>query len=80
MASTQFFMQRFSGPPEVVTSRPLQQNVAFCARRYFEANGVVPTVCHVSLCLQEVPANVGPVRIERAWGLYPQEMDLGVEQ
>jgi hypothetical protein len=75
MASSQFTMRRYLVEPK----RGLMVNLAICAAEHIKRYGVPPTVCHVSKLLRDVPAQIGPIRIEQAWGVFPHEIDLGVE-
>ena len=75
MASTHIAMRRYTVDPNQMFIKALAVSVA----AYMQRENQTPTLAHVSLCHQQVPERIGPVRIVRAWGLYPNEIDLGVE-
>jgi hypothetical protein len=55
------------------------QRIVECASWYRRTTGQVPTIAHVALSAKDAPAEMGVVRIERAWGVGRNEIDLGVE-
>jgi hypothetical protein len=73
MASKHRDMWRYVFDP----SQSWQQRVVNAATLYRQRTGASPTVAHVSRLHADAPAQVGIVRIERAWGLGKNEIDLG---
>ena len=75
MASSQITMRRYL----VDRKQKLVINLAICVEQFIKRYGCPPTLAHVSMMLRDVPERIGPVRIERAWGVLPGEIDLGME-
>lgn len=75
MASKYFPMMRYTVDPH----KSLIQNLAIVTAMHQQHFGTIPTVAHVSPCHQAVPEQIGPIKVVQAWGLYPFEIDLGVE-
>ena len=75
MSSSKFPMMRYKIDPRA----PLLVNLAVCVQEYIKHYGCPPTLAHVSMALQNVPTQIGPIRIEQSWGVFPHEMDLGTE-
>ena len=73
MASSLFPMMRYRIDPRA----PLAVNLANCVQDHIRRYGHPPVLAHVSMALRNVPAQIGPIRIEQSWGVFPHEMDLG---
>jgi hypothetical protein len=53
--------------------------IVAAATEHHTNHGTVPTLAHIPVSITEYPREIGVLKVERAWGLGPHEIDLGVE-